>query len=76
MVEILATNTNISFVIHVSSSNNIRILDNPSSILVSNIFYDVGFTTWKTSTMIALFMKNKLGIVNGSIAERKIDSTS
>lgn len=43
--------------------------NNPSSILVSNIFNGVGFNYWKRSMMISLSTKNKLGFVDKTILQ-------
>lgn len=52
---------NISSPFHLSSS------DNPSTVLVSDVFNGVGFSAWKRSMIISLAAKNKLAFVDGSI---------
>lgn len=48
--------------------------DNPSYILVSNIFNGVGFTAWKRSLTISLSTKNKLKFIDGSLPQPSISS--
>lgn len=49
---------------------------NPSSILVTNVFNGVGFTTWRRSMIIALSTNNKLGFIDGSISQPDPNSSS
>ena len=54
-----------------TSSNPLFIgsAENPSSILVSNVFDGIGFTSWKRSMTISLVAKNKFGFVDGSVTQ-------
>ena len=42
-------------------------LDSPGLILVSQLLTKENYASWSRSILIALFMKNKLGFVDGSI---------
>ena len=50
--------------------------NNPSSVLVSNVFNGVGFASWKRSMMISLSAKNKLAFVDGTILVPTTDSST
>lgn len=54
-----------STIIDVSHPFYLGSSDNPSNSLVSNVFTDIGFSTWKRSMVIALSAKNKLTFVDG-----------
>lgn len=49
--------------------------DNHGSVLVSNVFNGVGFSSWKRSMTIAPAVKNKLSFVDGTITPPIIDSS-
>ena len=46
-----------------------------SSILVSNLFNESGFTSWKRSMVIALSAKNMLDFVDGSISQPSTEAS-
>lgn len=63
-----------STTINASSPYYLCSSDNPSTVLVSNVFNGVGFTSWKRSMIISLSAKNKLGFVDGSILPPPVGS--
>lgn len=68
-------NTTISPVTNQSSVYYIHPSDHSASQLVSVKFNGTGFASWKRSMRLSLFMKNKLGFVDGPVAKPDINSS-
>lgn len=48
--------------------------DNPNAMLVSVSFNGVGYKSWRRSVLCALYVKNKVGFINGECKRPDPDS--
>ncbi|XP_023730874.1 uncharacterized protein LOC111878586 [Lactuca sativa] len=67
-------NTSSNAAIEVSSPYFLGSSDNTSTILVSKVFDETGFATWKRSMTLALIATNKFCFVDGSLSSPRADS--
>lgn len=44
-------------------------LDSPGTVIVASIFNGLGYGSWRQGMLIALSCKNKIGLINGTVAK-------